>query len=114
MSDRALTASSQRPAKTPPERVSASEDRYRLLSRVLESFTTTLDLDEVLKRIATVTLGEFKAVRVLLIHPIADGATTATTRYAVNAPDCPVKIESGSPARLTPALMRRALESEEP
>jgi GAF domain-containing protein len=109
MSDQALFASSQR-----PELVSSTEDRYRLLSRVLESLTGSIDLSEVLRRIATVTLEEFKADRVLLIHPVAEGATSATTRYAVNGPHCEVAIESGTPSRLTPALIRRALATNSP
>ena len=90
---------------------SSSEGRYRLLSRVLESFTATLELNELLRRIATVTLEEFGADRVLLINPVTESTTTANVRFALNAPGVNRVMETGTPAKLTVAVMRRALES---
>lgn len=92
----------------------ASDGRYRLLSRILESFTATLELNEVLRRIATVTLEEFGADRVLLIHPIAESTDLATVRFAVNSPAASPPMQSGALAKLTVAVMRRALETPHP
>jgi hypothetical protein len=41
----------------------AAEERYRFLTTILESFTTTLELREVLRRIVTITREEFGADR---------------------------------------------------
>jgi PAS domain S-box-containing protein len=114
MSDHVLVVGNERAADSDEPSRSRSENRYRLLTRVLESFATTLDLDEVLRRIATVTLEEFKADRVLLIHPIADGAKSATARFAINSAAAPVRIETGATVGLTPPLMRRALDATSP
>ncbi|HSP33937.1 MAG TPA: GAF domain-containing protein, partial [Thermoanaerobaculia bacterium] len=111
MTDQAITPGAGRAADIIRD---ASEERYRLFSRVLESFTATLDFDEVLHRIATVTREELDADRVLLVHPIKDDATSATVRFAVNAPGTTRRIETGEPTKLTPALMRRALQSSGP
>src|SRR6266511_3777901 len=50
----------------------SAEERYRFLSTILESFTTTLDLKEVLRRIVTVTREEFHADRAWLIRPVTE------------------------------------------
>ena len=72
----------------PPRRPQqwSPEERYRFLSTILESFAGTLDLEEALRRIANITLEQFAADRVMLVHPITDGAATAVVRYALNAP----------------------------
>src|SRR5207253_5617498 len=62
-----------------------SEERYQFLSRILESFTTTLELNEVLRRIVTTTMEEFGADRALMIHPVTEEAPTANVRYAAAA-----------------------------
>src|ERR1700756_5620172 len=41
----------------------SSEERYRFLSNILESFTGTLELKEVLRRIVSITRQEFAADR---------------------------------------------------
>jgi len=89
------------------------EERYRFLSSILESFAGTLDLREVLRRIASVTLEGFGADRVLLIHPIRESAETANVRFAVNAPHVE-PIDDSAPVQVTPALMRRALSATRP
>lgn len=91
-----------------------SEERYRFLSSILESFAGTLDLGEVLQRVARVTLDGFGADRVLLIHPVVDGAVSANIRFALNAPGVDVVIDDSRPVQLTPALMRRALTATGP
>src|SRR6185436_7626143 len=52
----------------------AAEERYRFLSTILESFTTTLELKEVLRRIVTITREEFAADRAWLLQPINETA----------------------------------------
>src|SRR5207244_9740585 len=49
-----------------------SEERYQFLSQMLESFTGTLELNEVLRRIVMTTMEEFGADRALMIHPVND------------------------------------------
>src|SRR5258705_69793 len=63
-----------------------SEERYQFLSQMLESFTGTLELNEVLRRIVMTTMEEFGADRALLIHPVSDGAETANIRFVATAP----------------------------
>ena len=81
---------------------------------ILESFAGTLDLKEVLRRIATITLEQFGADRVLLLHPIVENASTSNVRFAVTAPHIPIGIDDSAPAALTPAIIRRALASPRP
>src|SRR5688500_16721925 len=58
-------------APVPAERSRFSaEERYRFLSTMLESFTATLELREVLRRIVTITREEFGADRAWLLHPV--------------------------------------------
>src|SRR4029453_10971382 len=47
-----------------------AEERYRFLSHILETFTGTLELREVLRRIVAVTREEFGADRAWLLHPV--------------------------------------------
>ena len=64
-----------------------SEERYRFLSSILESFTATLELKEVLRRIVTITRQEFGADRAWLLHPVNEKAEVANVRFAVSAPE---------------------------
>ena len=91
-----------------------TEDRYQFLSRILETFTGTLELNEVLRRIVTTTMEEFGADRALMIHPILGDATTANVRFAATAPHISVGIDPSLPLQLTPVIMRRALEADRP
>ena len=70
------------------ERPNFSEERYRFLSGILESFTATLDLREVLRRIVTVTQQEFGADRAWLIHPINEDVEFARVAFSVTNPAC--------------------------
>ena len=54
-----------------------TEERYRFLSAILESFTGTLELREVLRRIVAVTREEFGAERAWLLHPVHEQAEFA-------------------------------------
>ncbi|MCU1349931.1 MAG: Urea transporter, substrate binding protein UrtA, partial [Acidobacteria bacterium] len=93
-----------------------SEERYRFLSGILESFTATLDLQEVLRRIVTVTREEFNADRAWLLHPISEQAEYAKIAFSVNGPGCDAGEEEHGPVPLagSQALIHRALESTRP
>jgi PAS domain S-box-containing protein len=92
---------------------SLSEERYRFLSRILESFTGTLELNEVLRRIVTTTLEEFGADRAVMVHPISEDSLTSTLRYSASAPHVP-PLEPLMSLQVTPVLMRRAFQSGRP
>jgi signal transduction histidine kinase/GAF domain-containing protein len=68
-----------------------AEERYRFLSSILESFTGTLELKEVLRRIVTITMQEFGADRAWLLHPVDENADFAKVRFAVSAPSCAIE-----------------------
>ena len=61
----------------------------RFLSSILESFTGTLELREVLRRIVAVTREEFGAERAWLLHPVHEQAEFARLAYSVSAPPAP-------------------------
>jgi PAS domain S-box-containing protein len=97
------------------ERPRFSEERYRFLSGILESFTATLDLNEVLRRIVTVTREEFRAERAWLLHPITDHVEYARIAFSVTDPECDVPEEAGPVALAgSQPLIRRAIESAGP
>lgn len=103
------------PASASPARFS-TEERYRFLSGILESFTGTLELREVLRRIVAVTREEFGADRAWLLHPVHEQAEYAKVAYTVSAPGAEGDIGDKGPVRLTAsqALIRRAMESPRP
>jgi PAS domain S-box-containing protein len=93
------------------------EGHYRFLSNILESFTATLELREVLRRIVTISREEFGADRGWLLHPINESAEAARVRFSVSAPHCPTDdglAEGPVPLGSSHALIRRAMESTEP
>lgn len=91
-------------------------DRYRFLSTILESFTATLDLREVVRRIVESTREEFLADRGWLLHPVFDMAEQAKLAYAVSAPEREAQLAEKTPLSLATsrALVRRALEASRP
>ncbi|HVS30982.1 MAG TPA: ATP-binding protein [Thermoanaerobaculia bacterium] len=93
-----------------------AEQRYRFLSTILESFTATLDLKEVLRRIVTITCEEFEADRAWLLHPVNEHAEYAKVAFSVTGPGCPSAMPDGGPIPLVNSrpLIRRALESSHP
>ncbi|HLJ73087.1 MAG TPA: GAF domain-containing protein, partial [Thermoanaerobaculia bacterium] len=90
------------------------EERYRFLSTILESFTGTLDLDEVLRRIVNITLEHFAADRALLVHPISEDAQTSSVRFAASAPHVTDALETGAAVPLTTRVIHRALHASGP
>jgi len=91
------------------------EERYRFLSNILESFTATLELREVLRRIVTITREHFGADRAWLLHPVNEQAEYAKIAFSVAAPHLPQELDRSpiSLARSLP-LIRRAMESTRP
>jgi len=74
-----------------------SEERYRFLSSILESFTATLELKEVLRRIVTITRQEFGADRAWLLHPVNEKAVVANVRFAVSSPEFAIEPDASDP-----------------
>ncbi|HEX8255152.1 MAG TPA: GAF domain-containing protein, partial [Thermoanaerobaculia bacterium] len=93
-----------------------TEERYRFLSNILETFTDTLELREVLRRIVVVTREELGADRAWLLHPVHEQAEYAKVAFTVSAPGTESDIADKGPVRLASSqtLIRRAMESPRP
>ncbi|HYH07791.1 MAG TPA: ATP-binding protein [Thermoanaerobaculia bacterium] len=93
-----------------------TEERYRFLSSILESFTGTLELREVLRRIVAVTREEFGADRGWLLHPVHEQAEYAKVAFTVSGPCAEGDMADKGPVPLVNShgLIRRAMESSEP
>jgi PAS domain S-box-containing protein len=93
-----------------------SEERYRFLSGILESFTGTLELREVLRRIVNVTREEVDADRAWLLHPVSEQAEFAKVAFATSDPAIGGDLADKGPVPLAAshALIRRAMESVRP
>ncbi|HEX2060324.1 MAG TPA: ATP-binding protein [Thermoanaerobaculia bacterium] len=93
-----------------------TEERYRFLSSILESFTGTLELREVLRRIVAVTREEFGADRGWLLHPVHEQAEYAKVAFTVSGPGAEGDISDKGPVPLADSqrLIRRAMESSRP
>ncbi len=94
----------------------STEERYRFLTSILEAFTGTLELREVLRRIVSITREEFHADRGWLLHPINETTEFARVAYIVSAPGCEGDAEDKGPIPLSTEhnLIRRAMESPKP
>jgi PAS domain S-box-containing protein len=92
------------------------EERYRFLSTILESFTGTLELREVLRRIVVVTREEFGADRGWLLHPVHEEAEYAKVAFTASAPGAEGNFGDKGPVPLvrSQALIRRAMETARP
>ncbi len=100
-----------------PERVRFNtEDRYRFLSGILESFTGTLELREVLRRIVTVTREELGADRAWLLHPVHEQAELAKVAFTTSAAGAEGDLADKGPVSLVKSqnLIRRAMEASRP
>lgn len=96
-----------------------TEERYRFLSSILETFTNTLELREVLRRIVVVTREEFGADRAWLLQPVHESAEFAKVAFATfdpvrggNGDD--VSMKAPVPLANSQGLIRRAIESDRP
>ena len=101
--------------RTGPES-SFSEQQYRFLSQLLESFAATLDLQEVLRRIVTLTREHFQADRAWLLHPVHENVEYAKIAFSVTAPGMPAGTDEKGPVPFgrSKDLVRRALDSPSP
>lgn len=90
-----LSEQTQRPVRAFDENT-----RLSILARVLESFTATLDLDEVLRRIVDTTLHELDVDRAWLIHPASLEAEFATVSYEATRSPFSGAFEQGVPIPL--------------
>lgn len=100
-----------------PERTKFStEERYRFLSNILESFTATLELREVLRRIVSITREELGADRAWLLHPVNESSEFAKVAFTVSGPGYEGDLGDKGPVSLaaSQALIRRGLESSRP
>jgi len=97
-------------------RPSFAEERYRFLSMLLESFNSTLELKEVLRRIVTLAREEFGADRAWLLHPISETSEFARVAYSVTSPNCEVPFDNDGPVPLSGShdLIRRAMNASQP
>src|SRR3954451_5503866 len=94
-----------------------SEERYRFLSSILESFTATLELKEVLRRIVTITRQEFGADRAWLLDPVNEKAEIANVRFAVSSPQYAIEPDasvSSLSLKKSTNLIRRLLDAGAP
>ncbi|HEX7705044.1 MAG TPA: ATP-binding protein [Thermoanaerobaculia bacterium] len=101
----------------PRERSSQDlEQRYRILSNVLESFTGTLDLREVLRRIVAITRAELNVDRAWLLHPIHENALSADVVLSTSAPGVEEDAYDRTPVPLSTsrALIQRAQNATGP
>ncbi|HSP33494.1 MAG TPA: GAF domain-containing protein, partial [Thermoanaerobaculia bacterium] len=94
----------------------STEERYRFLSSILESFTATLDFKEVLRRIVTITREEFRADRAWLLRPVSDDIEYAKIVFSTTAPDCDAPQPENGPVPLAKSqeLIRRAIDAGRP
>lgn len=92
------------------------EDRYHLLSRLLESFAGTLDLREVVRRIVAITREEFGADRAWLLRPLLGQPDFARIAYTVAAPGAEGDVTDSGPVFLggSKPLMTRLTEAKLP
>jgi len=96
--------------------ISHSEERYRFLSRILESFTGTLELREVLRRIVSVTREELGADGAWLLHPVTEQTEFAKVAFTAMAPGEIGDLGEQGPVPLAKSqgLIRRAIASARP
>jgi PAS domain S-box-containing protein len=97
-----------------------TEERYRFLSSILESFTGTLELREVLRRIVAITREEFGADRAWLLHPVHEQSEYAKVAFSVAAPAADgsrvTDLADRGPVSLvrSQGLIRRAMDAPRP
>jgi PAS domain S-box-containing protein len=90
--------------------------RVTLLARILESFTESIDLDEVVRRVVTITREEFSVERAWILTPADDTTEYATIAYEATDPAFPGAIAAGVAIPLAPSrrLIRRITEADGP
>lgn len=113
MTDRGLT---QNAAALAPDGVVSEARRLGLLAKILESFTETLDLDEVIQRIVTLSLEYFRAERVWLMRDVSVDEDFARLALEVTAPGVEPMFRSGYriPMASSREIIRRGVETRRP
>src|SRR6185436_15610627 len=93
-----------------------TDERYRFLTSILEAFTGTLELREVLRRVVSITREEFGADRAWLLHPVNEQTEYARIAYIVSAEGHEGNASDRGPVPLSTEhnLIRRAMESSRP
>ena len=91
-----------------------SERRYRFLSHVLESLTSTLEIKEVSRRIVSLTREEFGADRAFLLQSITEESEFAKVAFADSAAGVEQVTDRTIPVARSQNLIRRAMESSMP
>lgn len=93
-----------------------AHSRFEALARVVESFTGSLDLDEVIREVVTATLDAFKADRAWLLHPANLTSELASVAFEATSPGNDGAFSLGIPIPLTSSrrLLERALQSDDP
>lgn len=106
----------QRPPSAPKLRKAPAGDRLAILARVLEAFTATLSLDEVLSRVVNITLEEFDADRAWLLQPVDPEVEYATVTYEAVREGYEGAFAKGLPIPLERSrrLIKRAMEADQP
>ncbi len=100
---------------TPVRARFAAEERDRFLSGVLESFTGTLELREVLRRIVTVTREELGADRAWLLHPVTEQTEFAKMAFSAGwEGDGVAGDREPVPLSRSQGLIRKAMASSRP
>lgn len=111
-------ADSQAAAKQRRRRPQRRRESHRLaaLARILETFTETLDLDEVLRRVVTITLEELETDRAWLLYSPDLDAGYANLTYEAFRPPYEGVFAPGVPIPLTDSqkLIERALVTPRP
>ncbi len=98
------------------ERSHFSEEHYRTLMKILESFGPTLDAREIVRRIVAITREELGADRAWLLHPVTEEAEYARVAVAVAGPAMQDARPNGGlvPLGGSRDLIRRVMESPLP
>lgn len=94
----------------------SGEDRLAFLTRVLEEFTATLDLDEVIRRVMRLTLEQFDADRAWIVYPVSVELEFTSLVLEITRPGIEPLFRRGSKIPLTSSheMIRTALETGQP
>jgi PAS domain S-box-containing protein len=98
------------------QRPRLNEDHYGFLLRVIESFSGTLEMRQLLRHIATLTRDEFRADCAWLLHPVTEQTEFAKIVFSVAAAGHEDDVMGGRPVSLAGSrtLIARALEASRP
>ncbi|HEY0788249.1 MAG TPA: GAF domain-containing protein, partial [Thermoanaerobaculia bacterium] len=94
----------------------ASAAELETATQILESFTATLDFDEVMRRVVRIALDEFGADRAWILGPVDEPLEYADVAYEATRPEWPGALASGERVPLAGSrpFIRRVMEADEP